>query len=571
MVSWSILWEHLLGLVLLWTCVALAGFALSPILRLRLGLAGVPLLGVVFWSITLYLVPFRGGLDVAVALIGLLSAVHAIRWWRAGAHRPVWTRPSWSMAILLIGSFPYTTTLLLHYVPFHMDASMHTTAATLIAQTCGLPESYAPFTPDIPLPPINLGLPALAGVAIRWGGEPAAVLLAAHHLTFTLLILATYLLLRAWVGRTPAALIAVVSVWMARATQVSVEWGGFPTVLSVAVGLFAVRLLWQHGSASNWRLALTTGAAIAAIPLVHGIGAGTWLYCAGPWIVLAALLQANRPWLALRGFALTGAAVIVFLLLYRAAGPIEVQANEMDWTRAWQLAAMPTDGNDGLVAVEYLRKNAGSSIVLIGWATLGVLLIRCQWRAAAGLTAAWLALWLVLVNVRWWVLPASFLLYPDRAIYWAAPMSAVGLALAWRALPDNWRRPGAATTALGALMLSVAAYSHNHLYQRIVRAEYITADGWEALVWARQNLTPGRDFVQAPYNSTGSFLPAVARIACTGSHHHHFIQRHVQAAYGQRTVTHVLVDQALAPQTALPAGTVVFRNQTITITRLATD
>src|ERR1019366_3751025 len=124
-----------------------------------------------------------------------------------------------------------------------MDGSMHMTAATLIARSHGLPESYAPFAPDVAFPPMNLGLSTVAAVAIRWGGDPAAVLLACHHLTFTLLIVATYLLLRRWIARPPEAVRGVVSVGTARASQASLEWGGFPTVLSVAIGVFAARLL----------------------------------------------------------------------------------------------------------------------------------------------------------------------------------------------------------------------------------------------------------------------------------------------------------------------------------------
>src|ERR1043165_9513829 len=60
----------------------------------------------------------------------------------------------------------------------------------------------------------------------------------------------------------------------------------------LAVGLFAARLLWQLQH-PNRRVSLAPGAAIAAIPLIHGVGAGTWLYCAGPWIVLAALAKSR--------------------------------------------------------------------------------------------------------------------------------------------------------------------------------------------------------------------------------------------------------------------------------------
>ena len=565
LVSWSLLFEHFFALALLWAWVALAGFALLPLLRVRSHLAAVAPLGVVYWTIALYILPIKGGLDIAGALALVMAGIGAVRWWCDGAARPIWTRPSWSSAILVLGSLPYLATLLYHYVPFGMDGSMHATAATLIARSGGLPESYAPFMPDLPFPPMNLGLPALAGVAIRWGGDPAAVMLASHHLTFIVLMLATYLLLRAWINRTPAALIAVVTVWMARGTQASLGWGGFPTVLSVAIGLFAARLLWQQCRTTGWRLPIATGAAIAVIPLIHGVGGGTWLYCVGPWIALASLLQAKSKWAIMRGFALTGVTAAIVLLAYRAAGTIELQPRDLEWTHQWQQESAHLGENVWLGAIDYIRKDSGSIVVLMGWAALGVLVYRRQWAAASLLGLAWMALAIVIANSRWWFLPASFLLYPERAIYWAAPVTAIGLALVWRVVPSAWRNSKPLTAGLSAGLLVLAGYSHNQFYQKIVREDFVNADGHEALVWAREHLNPERDFVQAPYNSTGSFLPAVARIGCTGSHHHHFIAREVQSAYARHRVTHVLVDQALAPQCVMPPGVVVFRNRTITI------
>ena len=566
MVSWPLLLEHFAALALVWAWVALAGFAFLPLLRLRVGIAGVPLFGVVYWTLALYLLPFAGGLDIAAVLVVVLATVNFTQWWRTGALRPAWTRLSWFTLILVIGSLPYLTSLLYHYVPFGMDGSMHTTAAALIARTGGLPESHAPYLPDLAFPPMNLGLPTVAAIAIRWGGDTAAVMLACHHLTFTLLILATYLLLRTWIHRNPAAILAVVSVWMARGSQASLGWGGFPTVTSVAIGVFAARLLLQQSRAANWRIALASGAAIAAIPLIHGVGGGTWLYCAGPCITLATFAQARSPWSTLRSLAITGVAATALLGVYRAAGTLDVHTTAMQWTQDWQTESAVLSDPVWLSAFDYVRKDSGSFIVLAGWIACGVLALRRQWLAAALVAAAWLMLITVVANSRWWVLPASFLLYPERALYWAAPLSAVAMALAWRALPDAWRAWKLSAAALSMGLLGLAAYHQNQFYQKIVREDFINADGWEALTWAKENLEPRRDFVQTPYNSTGSFLPALAQVGCTGAHHHHFIAQQVQTAFQRRTVTHVLMDQALAPG-KVPAGEVVFHNRTITILR----
>jgi hypothetical protein len=567
LVAWPILCEHGLALLLVWAWVALAGFAISPVLRLRVGLASIPLVGVVYWSIALYLFPFAGGLDVAVGLIAVLAGIQCVRlnWF------PFWKRFSWATLLLTIGSLPYLTTLLYHYVPFGMDGSMHTTAAALIARTGGLPDSYAPYAADVPFPPMNIGLSALAGVAIRWGGETAAVMLATHHLTFTLLILATYLLLRCWTGRTSAALIAVLSVWAARASEASLEWGGFPTVLSVAVGLFAARLLWQQSRATNWRLSLGCGAAVAAIPLIHGVGAGTWLYCVGPWIALATLIQARARFATVRALALSGLTAGILLLAYRAAGPLDVQAGDMEVTHAWQQQSAPLGEHAWLSAFAFIRKDSGSAIVIAGWTALGILALKRQWFGVGLLAASWLTLATVVANSRWWVLPASFLLYPERAIYWAAPLCAVAIALVWRGAPAAFKTHQVALGVLSIGLLGLAASFQNVFYQKIVRADFVNADGWEALAWAKQHLRPERDFVQTTYGCTGSFLPAIAQIGCTGSHHHHFIAQQVAQSQQRRTVTHVLLDHALAPAAKAPAGTVVFHNRTIAIVRIDTS
>ncbi len=567
LVSWSLLLEHFAALALVWTWVALAGFALSPILRLRVGFAGVPLFGVVYWTLALYLMPFEGGLDLAAGLVLALSAVGVVRWWRAGALRPAWTRFSWFTLILVIGSLPYLTTLLYHYVPFGMDGSMHTTAAALIARHGGLPTSHAPFAPDLAFPPMNLGLPTVAAVAIRWGGETSAVMLACHHLTFTLLMLATYSLVRVWVQRNPAALIAVVSVWTARGSQASLEWGGFPTVTSVAIGVFAVRLLLQQCRTTNWRFALATGAAVAAIPLIHGVGGGTWLYCAGPSVTLACFLRAQTKKATLRALAITGLSAAAFLVIYRTAGVIDLQASDMEITHQWQESSVTLADPIWLSSIGYIRKDAGSFIVLAGWAALGVLAWRRQGGAVGVLALAWVSLALVVANSRDWILPASFLLYPERVLYWAAPLSAVSLALAWRSVAPVAYAPAASRLAAAGValgLLCMAGYYHNQFYQRIVRQDFVNAEGWDALVWAKEHLRPERDYVQTRYNSTGSFLPAVALIGCTGAHHHHFLARQVTQAAAVRTITHTLVDHGLTAA-SVPAGDVVFQNPSITI------
>jgi len=564
LVSWTILGEHGLALALICGCVSLPGLALLAILRLNVSWATAPLLGIVYWTVSLYLLPFAHGLDVAIALSIVLVLAGT---WIEGL--PSRHESSWTTLTLLLGSLPYASTLLFHYVPFGMDGSMHTTAATLIARAGGLPTTHAPFADDVPFPPMNLGLPTVAAVAIRLGADPASAMLACHHLTFTSLILASYVLLTCWTDRATSALLSVATVWMARASQASLEWGGFPTVLSIAVGLLAGRLLFKHADGANWRLSLATGAAVMSIPLVHGIGGGTWLYCVAPWITAATMMRSRAKAATVRGLFLTVVVAAVILMMYRSAGLMDVTSHDLNWTHDWQRRAAPLSDPIVLGAFEYVRKDAGSMLVVAGWIACGMLAVQRQWLSAMLVSGAWLTLAIVVANSQWWVLPASFLLYPERTIYWVGPLSAVGLALAWRAVPTFVNPPKVVGISLAIGMLILAGYCHNQYYQRIVRSDFINEDRWEALAWAKQNLRPGRDFVHAPYGSTGAFLPGLAHVGCTGAHHHHFVARAVEASMSRRKATHMLVDRSHAPDQDIPRGRIVFSKGSILIVAVA--
>jgi hypothetical protein len=574
MVSWPILVDHGLGLMLLWGWVALTGIALAPLLRLHIGRAGVPLLGIAFWPPALYLLRFPGGLDLAAATILMLAGLAIVRVWRSGSF--AWRRPSWSTLVLVLGSIPYLATSLLNYVPLGMDATMHTTNAVLIARSGGLPSDYTPFLQDVPFPAVNLGLPTVASLAIRWGGDPAAVMLASHHLTFTAMILATFLLVRRWTKPNTAAVLAVVSVWMARSSQNTVAWGGYPTIMSVAMGIFACRLLLQLSRSTPWQSVLATGWTIASIPFIHGVGAGTWLYCAGTWTCVACLCNARHWKSTLARLLGAGTTTLLLLMAYRFSGAIELQGHEMERIRFFATQHAPKgEGALPVESIAYLVRNAESIVVWAGWAALGMLAWRRHWGPLLILTGAWLSLLLVICNSHWYRLPASFLLYPERVLYWAAPLCAVGLALAlraWGTAPITVRftqgNRWILVTASVAILL-LAGYYHNKLYQRFPLSRNVDQDSWDALVWAKDHLQPERDYVSANYNTAGSYLPALAQVACTGAHFHLFYTERLAQAKQRRTVSHVFVDHLQGESPEVHEGRIVFQNRAVTIVELA--
>src|SRR5207248_9530036 len=153
----------------------------------------------------------------------------------------------------------------------------------------GLPSTSAPFAPDVHFPAVNLGLPALAAMAVHCGCSPASAILAAEHLTYCCVLLSAWLLLRLVVRRTPAAVLALFAVWGSRTIQESAGWGGFPTVMSLALGLLATRMLIDLSRRPALSRGLTLGLVLGAMPLVHGISAAVWLYVAAPVVGLFTL------------------------------------------------------------------------------------------------------------------------------------------------------------------------------------------------------------------------------------------------------------------------------------------
>lgn len=561
MIPLPLLLEHLYAVIVTMAAAAIAGLPVANMLRIRLGLPGALLLGVAYWAVALYLFPFSGGLHVAMITATSLRLVTILSMQARGRQSERAARHTW---ILVVGCASYATFLCTSYVPMGMDASMHTTSARLIAEQAGLPESYAPFAPQLVFPAVNLGLPTLAAVAIRLGSTPASAMLAAEHLTFTCFILATYLVLRPWMRGSSAACLAVLAAWSSRGMQETLGWGGFPTVMSLALGLLAARLLIDIQRRPSFNAVVPLGTIIAALPLVHGVSAAIWVYTIAPVAFVVGLAKSRQRSRGIAALGIAGCITLICLLAYRSAGYTALQESEIAWTRDWQAGYAPEGEGFRLLlnSLNYIKTYAGSLLIWAGVIATGVLLARRRFTAAIGLTGIALLLALVVANSRHWLLPFSMLLYPERAVYWGTPLAAVAIAMMLRAIPIQQR--SLVTMLLVGGLLIPSLLRHYQSFQRVAFRPEVTREGWETLEWAREYLDQQNDYVAAPYNSAGSYLPAVAGVATTGWHAHHFLHEEAKAMARTRTLTHIFVPRGVP----LPAGQVLFHNDNAAIIRL---
>jgi hypothetical protein len=559
----DILGAHLAALILAWSCAWATGLPLAWLLGLRIGFGGGALLGVAYWAAALYCLPFASGLVAAGVIAALLGVVTL--WQRAGrqALRRSLSCLSRAELILGIGCAAYLTMLATQYVPPGMDAAMHTIAARQIAQQNGLPTSYAPFAPELPFPAVNLGLPAFAAVVIRLGAEPVSAMLACEHVTFSGLLLATYLVLRIWVGRCGAAVPAVAAAWSARGAQETIGWGGFPTIMSLALGLLATRLLFDLARRPRTGTAIALGLTVGAMPLVHGAGAASWVYCVAPVAGIAALVQAPRCSAAMRQLVVASTFCSMILAACVLVGKPAPSDAQREHIRAWHRSFAPP--GEGLqlawTAPNYVKSSAGSLSLYGGALAALVLLVRRRGAAVAAAGAVIALISIVAANARYDVLPGSFLLFPERVVYWAPPLAALLMALGWQALPAIVRRAPVCWGVALALLAFTVPRQYNH-FQRIAFVPAISPDAWNTLCWARDHLEPGATFVAAPYNSIGSYLPAVAGIATDGAPLHYLCYRPELEAYARREPTHRLIELGAGGQ--VPAeGVVVYQRGSI--------
>lgn len=567
MVPSDVLLNHVAALLVVVAVALTAGVPACAALRVRLGVPGYLLLGMVYWAVALYAFPFDGGLGLAAA-VAVSGFVATLLVRRDPFRRP---RPGRRRAavVLSVGCAAYATLLLRNHVPIGADAGMVGASARLIALHGGLPADYGPWFPDLYFPAVNLCVPTVGAVAIAVGCEPASVVLSLAVLSYSAWILATYSVLCLFARPSTAAVLAVAQAWGSRWAQNTIGWGGFPTVAGMAVGLFAARLMWDAGRRCTARSAVALGVTAGAVPLVHGVSAAVWVYAVAPVLGAALLARSPRPGrtaAALAGGAAVSAAV---LACYLSAGQVYMSPAEIEWSREHLRSDAPQPGPvaDALVAsLAYMKQYGGGTVAWVGAASGAALLGLGAWRRAAGVAACLASLAVVLSNAHWWVLPFSMMLYPDRAVYWAGPLAAVAAAMAATALRRRSPRvlTNPAALAVGLVVLAFIGAQHVNQYQHNVWNPAVGRDGWEALRWARSNLAEPGTFIEATYGSVGSFLPLCAGVPTNAWQVNHCAMEESKAVLARRRPTHRMYVRGVDPDPP-PAAKVVFRNESVVI------
>jgi hypothetical protein len=449
------------------------------------------------------------------------------------------------------------------------DATMLGTAVRVIAHNHGLPKTYAPILPELHFPAVNLGLPTPGAAAVMLGAEVPSTVLALAQMSYSAWILATYLVLRLVVPRPSAAILAVVQAWDARWAQNTISWGGFSTVASMAVGVFAIRLIWDYSREFSPRRAVAIGLTVAAMPMVHGISAAVWLYVVAPVLSIAVLWKSSNRKATVKQFAVAGVSGGTFILAYLAIGQVRMTPAAKAWTLNHILedCPKPAEGVKFLQnSFNYLALYGNNLFIWIGLAAGVFLLIRRRWLPAVGILFSLAMLTLIMANGRWQFLPGTTLLYPNRAVYWIGPITAIAAAFAWREWSALIPTRGTLNTglAIGIVLLGLTAVQHVNQYQKLASSPVVQLEGWQALKWAGANLSGA--FVHATPHNVGSQLPVCAGVPTDAWHIHHIAMEEWEAIQRRMPFTHRLIVKGLDVWDM--KGRIVFENSSVVIVEL---
>jgi len=527
---------NFLALLVLLALVALPGVALAattagdeadPLAFVAVAaISGAALWVTAFWF--LRLAPLAGfglrGLAAVVsaaALAGLFVTRRRLAATLAAAvrreHRPL------LLTLAALAALRFAP-LLIAAAPPGADMSMHAYMTRLILEADGVPRSYLPLLPIREFGSYAAGLPALGAMTAALGaGTAVDGAFAAAVLAQLLATLAVYAYVRERAGATAALLAALLAGVATRDPQHFFEWGGNPTVLSLA---FATLGLWALEGLGDERLprrTLLVPLLFAAAVLTHAVIPCALAYVLPPLLLyrLVRLKGAARGRMLLRGMLL---AAVLALLVAPALADIapSVSPAERAWIMRWQRLPIHVPPGPFWMLPLGLAIQIGVRLGAIYAVWLAAaLLARRRWRCAPITEELILGagVLLLVANARVWLLPGSYALLPDRTLLLIVPCSARIIAASLdQARARLWLPATALRRRLFAACFGGSLAAGAVLWYLLgLRDVSVTADDREAIAWIARQTPPGA-VIANNYGDAGLWIPALALRAVVTPH-----------------------------------------------------
>jgi hypothetical protein len=427
--------------------------------------------------------------------------------------RGKWPRvPSLVGLGLLLASF---LLFLVRWEPPGTDPVKWGSYARLIWENGQLPGNIRPLGPLENIQGINLGLPvqiALMSLGDRIPWERAVSFWECLSLLFFILSLCEFLKL--WFSERASLLTSLLALGLFTNPQQFLNWGGTPTLMGMSVcGIWA--FIFREKSLSLKQI-IILGLATAFTAHAHPIG----VYLSA-LILLPSLLPVfaakRTSFSKLKSFVFVGlvGAVIFLPFLFRFES-LQTSEGELQGVRELQrrMSVFIHKENFSPLYALYIQMTSYVWNTAF-WISAGLLLLQLR-RGIKSWMAVYLGMTLVVallvLNVKVWWLPLSFLIYPERA----STLWVLALSLPLAAFFDRAQGRREGKLLLFLLGILALGQSYRIVFPQLQRGEITASD--RSLMKEIPLIVPVSDCVQVNREG-GPFWVSVISFRCTFPYH----------------------------------------------------
>lgn len=429
---------------------------------------------------------------------------------------------------------PYVLLATVQLAPTGQDMSMHTYLAQIIRMANGFPTTMRPIVPLHQFGYYPFGFSTIVATLTAVNNLPIYTnALGVVVLTYWLFASSVFTLLRKHYPLYISMLTTAIVCWGNSIPNNIVWWGAIPTVLSLAFIIYAIAAV--PTKFSPFTLYISMMFLFAAL-LTHYMLPAALVYLSIPLaFVSVPFLRAN---LHVKGaipytYVFTICVSVLPFLWHFRRYSFSISSSTMAYVARLQFADLNAPHSATLGQIlhatgQFILTNISSvSLIFYGLSLLVMLFLNRPLLTKHLIIVT--TLMLLLVNSRYWLLPMSFLLYPDRIIVLAVIPLALGLSYGFS---EGLRRLYAygvikntrnyAVFHIGCLcviayfFLPVMANTY-HWFYRSSYESIVTKDDLAAFSWLRTH-TSSSDVIQNNYYDAGIWIPAIAGRTITQYH-----------------------------------------------------
>jgi len=478
-----------------------------------------------FWFLRLIPIP----LDIFVYMTLVLSGAASVYFLsrrtvkRKPKQAPVRTHVFTVLFFALL-AFPIIYITAHTIAPSGQDASMHAYLAARIADENGFPKTMKPVVPVDRFGFYPIGLPIIVAVMMKLNHLPVYTnMLIVTALTYWLYAALFYTLLRQQFSMFISATVTIIVSWVLSEPYDIISWGAIPTVLSFDLLLLVCSFIFQKRHAPFdiilivllWYVAFTIHYMLPVASIYVAL-------CLLPFYrkAIPELLQSVKP------------AWILFLVIVCIPFLWHIKDYPFHVSKTVDAYVATLQHDDLLVktgapvwaiaiaAATYMRTHIPYMLLLVYGCSLGILIVINR-RHVAMYIVSLLCLFLLIVNSRYWLIPLSTLLYPDRIILLGALPVGIGIAEALSAFAAYVYRTVIIHTRRNYILIQcVILVFLAHIFIPTIRITYrkwrtslslsvVTRQDIRALTWLATHTTP-TDIVMNNYYDAGIWIPAIA-------------------------------------------------------------